>query len=550
MSSGLVPSAEALTPAPSIRQSKAASTILKNDGGGEVRIHSRDGRMREANSHGTSAPASQGDGVIELDRVPGIERTFDPQVVKRLEKTHSEDQADVRSVCGAVFGRMFVVVAIASLIVLAIFVVGSLMDITRPAPSSLLEQYFRAWRHFDGAVTPGLALTVNLALLALVLPINLALGAATSRGNRRDDAISSAWRQMLGWCPLVAGAGALGFSILQVTGIGNGKADYGVVAASVFVGLFTVFLAVTVVEFSSTVKRARDFNDAEKQLQAISDWKEVIRARGVPDVPLGPGLRLKLLPKVPRIVLVVLLFVLLSFVYTYGALECLVWTHRGRFVIPLSGWSDVLFAIDLGAYSAAIAYVIGNRAWQRWSTPARFVGYRVTIWPLTVRVLYLIAISLLMVMLGMDTAQDWPRGIRMAIVLAGPFVVLPCAAWIVLWQSRKLTLRRASSSQPDHESWGGKLKAWPGDAIIWLAAPVWQNVSKSLDSYDRRTINRRDRAYDHEIEADVNRATQIENNAASTSPGRTQRWLARFRGKVSSGDGGISRDQSSAPSIR
>ena len=53
------------------------------------------------------------------------------------------------------------------------------------------------------------------------------------------------------------------------------------------------------------------------------------------------------------------------------------------------------------------------------------------------------------------------------------------------------------------------MKNWLGDLVVWLAAPVWQNVSRSLSEYYRNSTSRRDRAYDEEAAAERRRVSEL-----------------------------------------
>lgn len=445
------------------------------------------------------------DETAVLDRALEISKTFEPQVVEELKKTHDEDQADVRRVRNLIIRRLVGVTLLAIGVMMAILLIGSLLDIARPAPSSSLEQIVRAWSHFHGVVTPGLALSVNFALLALVGSINLAVAAATRGGDRREEVMRSLWYRMLTVCASASAVGAVGFSILQTGGL-NDKSDYGVAIAAAFIGLVTAFLAVTLVEYSTAVDRARDFADASRQRQDIVDWVSLIRGKGVPvSFPAGPGLRLRRFPRVPRAVAAVAIFTAGSVAYCYGIIEIVSLWLRGRLFIPHTGWSDVWFGAYIVAYSAAIAYLIGGFAWRRWAErKTRFLRWRLAIWPLLVRVVTISAWVLLFLALGLEKARDWPQAILVTTVAAGPFLVMPCVAWIVLWQSRKLTLRR---SQPTYllrrQGWAGTITRKVGDTVLWLAEPVWHNVGTTLESYYRNHTSRRDRAYDHELGEDT-----------------------------------------------
>lgn len=480
-------------------------------------------RLRDAKASSAVASLSDLDTdtkTSELDRLLGIDKALDPVVVGQLQRVHREHRRDARRFKSAVIRQVVFVVTIMFLIITSVLMIGSLIDFAAPPTQSSWEHINRAWRHSYGAVTPGLALVVNTTLLALVASINIALAAATSRGNRNDDTITSLWGEMLRWCALVAGGSAQVFSILQLKGLGDQKVDHGTVAAAFLVGLLAAFLSITLVEYSNTAVRARDLVDAEKQRREICDWIDLIRARGVPiSIPAGHGLRLKHLPKIPRIVAVGFLLPIFALVYTYAAMELIVWGHRGQFFIPSSG-RDIQLALYAVGYSAGITYIVGMFTWQRWSTrKARFIRLRMTVWPLIFRFLYVVTIFGLMTLLSMKTPEDWVRGIIVATAMSGPFIVLPCAAWTALWLSRKVTLRRGSDNRVAGEGWVGKLVRCPGDFAVWLAAPIWQNVSKSLEDYYRNNTKRRDEAHDDEVELINTQRSAVQHSALSVKVG-------------------------------
>lgn len=443
-----------------------------------------------------------GDGAVDLDQMLGIQRDFDADVVERLEEIHSEDEGDARVVRAMFLRRMvglgaFVGVALASLLL-----VGVLLENMHPAQGAPPGYVAQVWHDLGGAVRPSLALTVNTSLLGLVASINVALAAATNRGNRRDDAINSIWRKMLGWCSFAAATIAQGFSVVQFASIGADKSDYGFAAATILIGIILVFLSVTIVQHSNSADRARNFTDSDRKRQATQNWVRAIRAKGVPvEFPARSGLRLSRYPGVPRVLIVLLLFVLISLAYTYLTIALVTRFYPEDIGLPDSAWSKFLFVAYVVGYSAGMTVLIGNGARQRWSRSARFFRLRLVVWLVLFRFLYVVGVSSLVILLGTSASRDWRRGVLMAVVVAGPLVLMPCIAWFTLWLSRQLAAGGPVGVQARTSGWLDRAKNGAAGVIEWLTAPVWQSVSRTLEDYYRHHTVRRDHAYEHELEA-------------------------------------------------
>ncbi len=311
----------------------------------------------------------------KLDDLFGLTSDFNAHVVSNLERTHAQDRIDTRSVRSSIIVRSVTIAMLVMTVGALALMISSLMGIIGGSADGIVG----AWRRCYGLVPSALALTVNTTLLALVASINVALAAATGRADRQEDAINAYWRRMLGWCVYGAAAGASVFSFMQFAGIGgmNGtggsdKSNTGTAIAAVCVGMLTVFLAVTLVEYGSASNRARNFVDAQKRRRDIAGWIFTIRQMDVPiNIAAETGLRLKWLPKVPRFVVVMLIFGLFSLGYTYVAVEAVSLTYADRLFVRRPSWTDVVFAVSVVGYSAGISYVIGSTAWRRWSSPKR-----------------------------------------------------------------------------------------------------------------------------------------------------------------------------------
>lgn len=420
----------------------------------------------------------------KLDDTLGVRRVFDVRVVQELQEQHKEDRSTVKRLRGAILSRLFQIVSLLIAGVSAILLVGIFFDITHPTARSTTEQATQSWGHFKGAVPPGLALTVNIALVALVASINIAIAAAAGRLSRREQIISSLWRRMLEWCAIAIAVGAGLFCILQLGSL-HKPDEYGTAAGAIFVGGVTAFLAITLAQYLNATDWARDFTDACEQRTNIIDWLEYIQDRGAPaTIPAANPFRLKWkwVSKVPRLLATVVVIGFFDVIYTYGVLEIMVFIKKRTLVTPPMGWTHVWFIAAIWAYSSAIAYVIGSSTWRRWYTRIKWWRrFRLTIWPQIYRIGYLVFVALFILALSASQSDEpatWGRILPVSILMAGPFIFVPGLSWFYLWRSRK------------HAD-GRKRRL-----ARWLTDPIWQNVSKSLENAYRGQTKRRDESYD------------------------------------------------------
>ncbi|RIR80547.1 hypothetical protein D2E65_01390 [Mycobacteroides abscessus] len=423
----------------------------------------------------------------KLDDTLGVKRAFDPQLAQELKEQHREDQDIIKRLRSDILARLFQIFGFLNMGIFAILLVGMLFDITHPTGKSTFEQYAQAWGHFKGAVTPGLALGVNIALVALVASINIAIAAAAGRLSRREQIISSLWRRMLEWCSLVVAGGAGLFCVLQFGSLHRPE-DYGTAAGAIFVGALTAFLAITLAQYLNSTDWARDFTDACEQRENIIDWLEYIQDRGAPvDIPAADPIRLtwKWVRKVPRLMAGILVLGFLAVLYTYAALEAVVVIKQGAPIVPPMGWEGLLFTALIWGYSSAIAYVIGSSTWRRWSNRIKkFRRFRLSIWPVIYRIGYIAFVTVFILALNAsqsDEPENWARIMAVSFIMAGPVIFVPCLAWFFLWRSRKRS--------------GARKRRF----TRWLTAPVWQNVSKTLEGAYRGQTTRRDESYDGEL---------------------------------------------------
>ncbi len=420
----------------------------------------------------------------KLDDTLGVRRAFDSRVVRELQEQHKEDNATMERLRGAILSRLFPIVGMLIMGVSAILLVGMFFDITHPTAQSTFEQAVQSWGHFKGAVPPGLALTVNIALVALVASINIAIAAAVARLSRREQIISSLWRRMLEWCSIVIAAGAGLFCILQLGSL-HKPDEYGTAAGAIFVGGITAFLAITLAQYLNATDWARDFTEACEQRTNIIDWLEYIQDRGVlATIPAANPFRLKWkwVRKVPRLLAIVIVIGYFDVIYTYGVLEIMVLIKKKTLITPPMGWTQVLFIAAIWAYSSAIAYVIGSSTWRRWSNRIqKRRRFRLTIWPIIYRIGYSCFVALFILVLSAsqtDEPYNWGKVLPVSILMAGPLIFVPGLSWWFIWRSRKHTdARKRRLTQ-------------------WLTAPIWQNVSKTLEDAYRGQTKRRDESYD------------------------------------------------------
>ncbi|CPR96154.1 hypothetical protein [Mycobacteroides abscessus] len=420
----------------------------------------------------------------KLDDALGVRRVFDVRVIQELQEQHKEDRSTVKRLRGAILSRLFQIVSLLIAGVSAILLVGMFFDITHPTARSTTEQATQSWGHFKGVVPPGLALTVNIALVALVASINIAIAAAAGRLSRREQLISSLWRRMLEWCAIAIAVGAGLFCILQLGSLHKPE-DYGTAFGAIFIGGITAFLAITLAQYLNATDWARDFTEACEQRTNIIDWLEYIQDQGAPaTIPAANPFRLKWrwVSKIPRLLATVIVIGFFDVIYTYGVLEIMVLIKKKTLVTPPMGWSQVLFIATIWAYSSAIAYVIGSATWQRWSTRRmRWRRFRLTAWPQIYRISYSGFVALFILALSASQSDEpatWGRIIPVSILMAGPFIFVPYLSWFFLWRSRK------------HAD-GRKRRL-----TRWLTEPVWQNVSKTLENAYRGQTKRRDESYD------------------------------------------------------
>ncbi|SPX87815.1 hypothetical protein [Mycobacteroides abscessus] len=420
----------------------------------------------------------------KLDDALGVKRVFDQHIVQELQDQHKEDSATLKRLRGTILSRLFPIIALLIMGVSAILLVGMFFDITHPTAKSTFDQAVQSWGHFKGVVPPGLALTVNIALVALVASINIAIAAAVGRLSRREQIISSLWRRMLEWCSIVIAGGAGLFCILQLGNL-HKPDEYGTAAGAIFVGGITAFLAITLAQYLNTTDWARDFTEACEQRTNIINWLEYIQDRGAPaDIPAANPFRLKRkwVCKVPRLLAIVVVIGFFDVIYTYGVLEIMVFIKKRTLIAPPMGWTHVSFIAAIWAYSSAIAYVIGSTTWRRWSNRIKkWRRFRLAIWPLIYRIGYSGFVALFMLALSASQSDEpatWGRIIPVSILMAGPFIFVPYLSWFFLWRSRK------------HAD-GRKRRL-----TRWLTAPVWQNVSKTLEDAYRGQTKRRDESYD------------------------------------------------------
>ncbi|MFV8308231.1 hypothetical protein [Mycobacteroides chelonae] len=420
----------------------------------------------------------------KLDDTLGVRRAFDPRVVHELQEQHKEDSQTMKRSRSAVLARLFQFVSLLIAGVSALLLIGMFFDITHPSAKSTFEQAAQSWGHFKDAFPPGLVLTVNIALVALVASINFAIAAAVGRMSRREQIISSLWRRMLEWCSLVIAVGAGLFCILQLGSLHKPE-EYGTAFGAIFVGGITAFLAIALAQYLNATDWARDFTEACEQRTNIIDWLEYIQDRGAPaTIPAANPFRLKWkwVSKIPRLLAIVVVIGFFDVIYTYGVLEIMVLIKKKTLVTPPMGWTQVLFIAAIWAYSSAIAYVIGGSTWRRWSTRRKWWRrFRLTIWPQIYRVGYSCFVALFILALSASQSDEpatWGRIIPVSILMAGPFIFVPCLSWFLLWRSRKHADRRKRR------------------LTRWLTDPIWQNVSKTLDSAYRGQTKRRDESYD------------------------------------------------------
>lgn len=447
----------------------------------------------------------------ELDRLDlhlGLRRKFDPATVRILEHQHRADHATFRMLRTEMLGRLLPVVILTGAVVLAIIFFGLLSDIKQRSEASALEQYARAWQYFDGWVTPALALTVNIALMALVVSINVAVAAASSRVTRRDQVVSSLWRRMLEWCAIATACGAVVVGLLQSRSLSTHE-DKGTASVAIFLGALTAFLAITLAGYVNSTDWVRNYTAACEHREIIVKWRGYLHDVGVPAIlSVGEPVRVKTfwLHRIVRCGGVLAAFGLLSVIYTFGMSEAIALIGKRTFVVPRLSWQTAEFIALIWVYSSAVTCIVGYSAYRRWSTPIeKWRSARLMVRPIAVRVLYLSFALLYFVAIAAHQPDGgpvhWGRVAAEVFIVSGPFFLVPSVAWWAIWRSRKQRPGRAYR------------------VARWLTEPIWHSVNKTLlDSYRNNTA-RRDHAYDNSIEDQQRAANAWASNAGSLLSG-------------------------------
>ncbi|WP_131806951.1 hypothetical protein [Mycobacteroides abscessus] len=346
------------------------------------------------------------------------------------------------------------------------------------APESLWEGTLRARAFMTGRVRPSTSLAVVTAVLATVVAINIAISADNSRAGRRDTIEYGVWRRYYSGASLVSAVVAGLFGWVQWFSIEN-REDGGIAAGATLLALATLWLAWVSVGRATEFDHGRNFKDAMDRIQALANWRSALVEQY--RVPIGRGHLLEHRTKRVASIIGVLT----------GAVACYVIATLGVMVAIYGfkssvNWDRVtvgallLVALNVGL-SIAVLYVCHMATVRVWSHPTAHPKWKLTWQPIVIRSVYLPWAFLFLWAVAIDVNHtDMWRALSIVALLAPPFLLTPAGTWVVLRLSRLTRPPKWSS---------------------WLAAPVWDAVSSSLNSQEDSALRRGLNAYNDHVES-------------------------------------------------
>ncbi|WP_457062985.1 hypothetical protein [Mycobacteroides abscessus] len=441
--------------------------------------------------------------MIGLDKELGIRSDLDTKVTERLKARRSNDR-DVEQEFRKRLLTLGSSIAFSGIPIIAMLILmASVFDFSQQQGMSDFQKIRRSWRLLDGIIEPSLALTVNLALLALVASINISLAASNRANDHRSEALSRIWSVTLKVASYVSTIISLAFAIMQSSSIHH-KPDFGVGAAAILAAILVSLLTVSIAQHANASDRALSYDVAIKTRTDIDSWVSIIRQYHAPvRFPITGSMAAQWRRWLPRTCWSVSFISALSLAYTFAAMFMLNLTLNHKFGLRFST-SDIVFSVSYFSYTALIILVIGIFTTSRWSTKKKSPLWSLRIAPILGGCVYLLLISLLLLALGAAKNDDMGQALETFPVVAGPFIVAPLLTWAAIRLSRSNPDRLVSSK------WYHRAHFFTVRLSAWLSGPIWHTVSSLIEGQYRRQTAQMLRAHDDEARETSTNASPIE----------------------------------------